>query len=116
MNTKHIAFSYTAPVVPQVTIQDGEIVLDTSSLFVQRIPVPPENPTVNPRAPPGPPVTNRTKHFLSRNAQYVKRIWSPLELQVFYDVRQTRYRLCSLYLTYFHHFRDCLCTEQISLK
>lgn len=116
MRTKHILFSYTTPVVPQVTIQDGEIVLDTSSLFVQRIPEPLEKPTVNPRAPPGPPATNRTKHFLSRNAQYVNRRWSPLELQVFYDVRQTRYILCSLYLTYLHHFRACLCTEQISLK
>lgn len=76
---------YTAPVVPQVTLQNGEIVLDTSSLVVQRIPVAYDNPRKNQRAPPGPAVTTRTKHFHTRNTEYVKRKWTDLELQVFYD-------------------------------
>lgn len=68
-------------------IQNGEIVLDTSSLVVERIPVAPETPTENPRAPPGPPETSLSKHFITRNAGYVRRKWTDLELQVFYDVR-----------------------------
>ncbi len=68
-------------VVPQVKIVDGEIQLDLDSLVVDRA-ADDYQPTSSEITPPA-----RRRRGAEKTSTHKKQ-WTPLETQVFYDVRQ----------------------------